>query len=70
MVVCITAWYPMSLTHFNVDEVNCPRFLFVCIERNNLKLYDYEETISINDIVDAANSGKCPRSRRSEWCWC
>jgi hypothetical protein len=41
----------------NVDEVNCPRFLFVCIRttiNNNLKHNDYEETtIIIRDHVAA-----------------
>ena len=42
-----------------VDEVNCPRFLFVCLLTNPsiTKIEDYEETITItyNDV--AAHDG-------------
>ena len=55
--------YPQYLG--NVDEVTCPRFLFVCneITINNLKQYDYEKTITIIRYDFATDGGKC----RCKW---
>jgi len=51
-------------TSDDVDEVNCPRFLFVCNQTTNNNLqnnYDYEKPSTfIHDDV-AANGGKCTR---------
>ena len=48
-------------TSENVDEVTCPRFLFVCIEMTMItKTIDYEKTVSIIRDDVAAIGGECP----------
>ena len=50
--------YPQYL--WNVDEVNCPRFLCVCIQTIMItKIYDYEETITFSCDHFATHGGMC-----------